>query len=91
MALRREFQQYRKPLCLNVPSVGAERKIKIMEKLIKILTERDGITLQTAKRLILETKEALMNSKACDGADIIQEYLGLEPDYIIDILDVSDT
>ena len=61
-----------------------------MEKLIKILTERDGITPQEAKQLILETKETLMDSKACDGADIIMEHLGLEPDYIIGILDVSN-
>lgn len=61
-----------------------------MENLIKILTERDGITPQAAKQLILETREALMNSKARDGADIIMEHLGLEPDYIINILDVSE-
>ncbi len=62
-----------------------------MENLIKILTERDGITPQAAKTLILETREILMNSKACDGADIIMEHLGLEPDYILDILGISDT
>ncbi len=62
-----------------------------LEKLIKTLTERDGITPQEAKQQILETRETLMNSKASDGADIIMEHLGLEPDYIIDILEISDT
>ncbi len=61
-----------------------------LEKLIKTLTERDGITPQEAKQQILETRETLMNSKASDGADIIMEHLGLEPDFILDILDISD-
>ncbi len=42
------------------------------------------------EKLIKILKETLMDNKACDGTDIIMEHLGLEPDYFIDILDVSN-
>lgn len=57
-----------------------------MHNLIQILVARDGITEQEARELILKTREELLNSPCSDGADIIMENLGLEPDYIIDIL-----
>ena len=60
-----------------------------MNPVVKILMERDGMTEQEAIDLVRETKEELMNSQYCDGADIIMENLGLEPDYIIDILEID--
>lgn len=57
-----------------------------MEKLIKILTKRDGITEDEARKLVLETREELFNSRVKDCAEIIQRRLGLEADYIVDIL-----
>lgn len=59
-----------------------------MNPVVKILMERDGMTEQEAIDLVRETKEELMNSQCCDGADIIMENLGLEPDYIMDILEI---
>lgn len=49
---------------------------------IDILMKRDGITLEEAKREIEECREALLSG----NFEAIQEYLGLEDDYLIDIL-----
>ena len=60
-----------------------------MNSVVKILMERDGMTEQEATDLVRKTKEVLMNSQYYDGADIITENLGLEPDYIMDILEID--
>ena len=60
-----------------------------MNQVVKILMERDGMTEQEATDLVRETKEELMNSQCYDGADIIMENLSLEPDYIMDILEID--
>lgn len=52
-------------------------------EVVKILMKRDGITKKEAIRQIAVCREALL---AGDGA-AIQYYLGLEDDYIFDILD----
>ena len=44
------------------------------------------MTEQGAIDLVRITKEELMNRPCSDGADIIMDNLGLEPDYIMDIL-----
>lgn len=54
--------------------------------LIEILQHRDGLTEQEAKDLILDTKEKLLSSDGFDADEIIMENLGLEPDYLMDIL-----
>ena len=50
---------------------------------VKILMKRDGITKKEAENLIKECRESLENG----NYEAIQEYLGLEDDYIFDILD----
>ena len=60
-----------------------------MNPVVKILMERDDITEQKAITLVRETQEKLMNSPCSDGADIIMDNLGLEPDYIMDILEID--
>lgn len=60
-----------------------------MNPIVKILIERDGMTESEAIALVKQTKEDLMNSRCSDGADIIMEDLGVEPDYIMDILDID--
>lgn len=50
---------------------------------VKILMKRDGITKKEAEKLIEECREALENG----NYDAIWEYLGLEDDYIFDLLD----
>ena len=59
-----------------------------MEKIIKILMERDGLSKEEALVLIKETRdEIIMLDNPFEADDIIRDYLGLEPDYIFDILD----
>lgn len=53
-----------------------------MNDTIKILMKRDGLTKAEAKALIIECREELLNG----NTDAIQEILGLEDDYIFDIL-----
>ena len=60
-----------------------------MNPVVKILMERDDITEQKAINLVRETKEELMNRPCSDGTDIIMDNLGLEPDYIMDILEID--
>lgn len=48
----------------------------------KILMERDGMSLEEAKALREECKEALL----AGDDEAIMYYLGLEDDYIFDIL-----
>ena len=56
---------------------------------IKILMDRDGITYDEAKQLVTECRGALLEAPSTTlSDDIIASYLGLEPDYIFDILDI---
>ena len=59
-----------------------------MNNVVSILMKRDGITELQAVSLIEETKEALLAADPYDAEDIIADYLGLEMDYIFDILDI---
>lgn len=49
---------------------------------VEILMKRDGITRQEAKEMVAECRQALLEG----DTNAIQEYLGLEDDYIFDIL-----
>lgn len=61
-----------------------------MNRVVKILMERDGITEQEARELIEETREEIESCVSCgdfEGAeDAIADILGLEPDYLLDII-----
>lgn len=62
-------------------------------KPIKILMEKDNITYGEAKQLVTECRDALLKTNSNPNSDIladeiIMDYLGLEPDYLYDILDV---
>lgn len=57
----------------------------MLQKVIDILVERDELTPDEAKDLIDETREMIIRNP--DEADeIMLEQLGLEPDYIFDVL-----
>ena len=61
-----------------------------MNKVVKILMERDAIDQETAEALVRETRDELLNlENPLEADDIIKEYLELEPDYIFDILDMK--
>lgn len=55
---------------------------------IEILMRRDGLTKREAIQLVKETREMIYNcnGNTGDAEDIMMEQLGLELDYIYDIL-----
>lgn len=56
----------------------------------KILMKRDGMSAEDAESLILEAKEALQeyldNGDFLSAEDICEEYFGLEPDYVFELI-----
>lgn len=54
-----------------------------VKKVIKILMKRDKISYDEAKDLVLQCIEALESG----DENAIQDYLGLEDDYIFDLLE----
>ena len=58
-----------------------------MNRVVEILVKRDGISVSEAMALVKETRdEIVMLDNPLEADEIIQEYLGLEPDYLEDIL-----
>ena len=57
-----------------------------MNKVVKILMERDGMTKNEAEELIDKTREEILAADPFEAEDIIIDMLGLEMDYIFDIL-----
>lgn len=58
-----------------------------MNRVVKILMERDNIDRETAEALVKETRDELMLiENPLEYDQIIAEYLELEPEYIFDIL-----
>ena len=58
-----------------------------MNKIIKILMERDGMSEDEARDLFNETRDEILSLEDPFEADnILMEYLGLEPDYLFDVL-----
>ena len=57
-----------------------------MNRVVEILMKRDGISREEATRLVDDTREEILESDPFDADDIIACNLGLEPDYIFDIL-----
>ena len=52
------------------------------KELVKILMKRDGVSKKEAEEMIAECRQALMDGDTY----AIEEYLGLEDDYIFDII-----
>lgn len=57
-----------------------------MNRVVKILMERDGMTQKEAEELVNEAREEILASDPWEVEDIMLDILGLEPDYIMDIL-----
>lgn len=58
-----------------------------MNRVVKILMERDNIDREIAEALVKETRDELLClENPLESDQIIAEYLELEPDYIFDIL-----
>ena len=60
-----------------------------MNRVVEILMKRDGISEDEARALVRETRdELIMLDNPFEADEIIENYLGLEPDYLFDILNV---
>ena len=59
-----------------------------MNRVVKILMEREGLSREEAEDILNEVKEMLedCNYDPEESEEIISSELGLEPDYIMDIL-----
>lgn len=57
-----------------------------MDPVVEILIRRDGLTKSEANDLIEETRELLLTSDPFEADQIMADQLGLEPDYILDII-----
>lgn len=58
-----------------------------MNKVVEILMERDDMSQEHAERLVKETRdEIMMLDNPLDADEVIEDYLGLEPDYLFDVL-----
>ena len=58
-----------------------------MNRIVKILMERDGIDQEIAESLVIKTRDEILSLDEDDVFeidDIILDYLGLEPDYIFE-------
>lgn len=55
-------------------------------EVIRILMERDGMTREEAQETLDEVREMLSEADLWEAEDIIADELGLEMDYIFDIL-----
>lgn len=58
------------------------------DRIAAILCRRDGITFKEAEELIKQTIEEMeaCNYAPCECEDIMMTNLGLEPDYIFDLI-----
>jgi hypothetical protein len=58
-----------------------------MNKIVKILMDRDGMPQEHAERLVRETRdEIMMLDNPLEADDVLMDYLGLESDYLEDVL-----
>lgn len=58
-----------------------------MNKVVEILMSRDGMPQDHAERLVQETRdEIMMLDNPLEADDVLMDYLGLEPDYLEDVL-----
>lgn len=61
-----------------------------METIKEVLMERDGISEEEAEELIREAKEALgeyIENGDLESADnVCEEFFGLEPDYLFELM-----
>jgi len=60
-----------------------------MNRVVKILMERDEIDQELAESLVQECRDELLSlENPCEMDEVIRELLELEPDYLFDILDI---
>ena len=58
-----------------------------MNKIVKILMDRDGDTREEAEQLLKDARTELNNDDCMNPEEILQDWFGLEPDYIFDLIE----
>ena len=59
-----------------------------MNKIVKILMERDDMPQAEAEQLLMDARKELDDCTYSEDADrILQDWFGLEPDYIFDLIE----
>jgi hypothetical protein len=70
-----------------VRKAGIEVK---MERVLKILMERDDLSRDEARKQIadfeIELEEAIMSGDICECEELLNLHFGLEPDFLTDFL-----
>ena len=61
-----------------------------MNRVVEILMKRDGVTAQEAREMVRECRQEMFDliedGEYSEAEEVIEWMLGLEPDYIMDIL-----
>ena len=58
-----------------------------MNRVVEILMKRDNMPQDHAEKLVEETRDEIMVlDNPLEADDVLMEYLGLEPDYLFDVL-----
>lgn len=57
-----------------------------MNRIVNILMNRDGMSKKDAEDLVKETREEILAADLWEMEDIMMDNLGLEPDYIFNLL-----
>lgn len=60
--------------------------MKVKNRVVEILMKRDGMSEEEATDLVDETREELLNCDPWEAEDIMADMLGLELDYIFDVI-----
>ena len=55
-------------------------------KVVEILMNRDGMTREEAEEKVQEVREMIAEASVCEAEDILIDELGLEMDYIFDLI-----
>lgn len=58
------------------------------QTVINLIAERDGISLSEARELVDETIDIIMDGDIMEADQILADQLGLEPDYLFDLLPI---
>lgn len=59
-----------------------------MNKVIRILRDRDDLTEKEARALCDECLDVMEAENFLNGDDTMREILGLEPDYLFDLMEL---
>ena len=58
---------------------------KRVSELVRVLVERDGLSVDEARELVEEARELVREGE--DPEEVLAQEFGLEPDYVFDLLE----